>query len=108
MRRGELYRVHKPAGDPKNYRVFVVISRQAVLDSRFSSAICAPVYTTGVGTATQVAVGIEEGLKHSSWIFCDDITSIRKSDLTRFVGSLSPDKIAELDEALKIALELES
>jgi mRNA interferase MazF len=107
MRRGEIYRVHKPSGDPKSYRVFVVVSRQAALNSRFSTAICAPVYSTGAGTASQVAVGIDEGLKHESWIFCDDLTSVRKSDLTQFVGSLSRGKLADLDQALRVALELE-
>lgn len=107
MRRGEIYRVYKPSGDPKSYRVFVVVSRQAALDSRLSTAICAPVYSTAAGTATQVAVGIDEGLKHESWIFCDDLTSVRKSDLTQFVGSLSRAKLADLDQALRVALELE-
>lgn len=49
MKRGELYelyRVAKPsANDPKNFRVFVVISRQVLIDSNFSSVICAPVYS---------------------------------------------------------------
>ena len=31
MKRGELYRVHKPGGDPKQYRVFVVVSRQVLI-----------------------------------------------------------------------------
>ena len=107
MQRGELYRVHKPTGDPKPYRVFVVVSRPAALNSRFSTAICAPVYSIGVGTRTQVAVGIDEGLKHESWIFCDDLTSLRKADLTHFVGSLSRAKLSELDQALRVALDLD-
>ena len=28
VKRGELYRVHKPAGHPKQYRTFVIVSRQ--------------------------------------------------------------------------------
>jgi len=107
MQRGELYRVRKPTGDPKTYRVFVVVSRQSSLDSRFSTAICAPVYSVGAGTTTQVPVGIDEGLKHESWIFCDDLTGVRKSDLTQFLGSLSRSKLAELDQALRVALDLD-
>ena len=106
MRRGDLYRVHKPGGDPKKYRVFVVVSRQAALDSRFSTVICAPVFSNGLGLSTQVAVGAVEGLKHESWILCDNLTSVRKSDLTHFVGSLSPVRLADLNQALKRALEL--
>jgi len=33
MRRGEIYRVHKPEEDPKRYRGFVVVSRQTLIDS---------------------------------------------------------------------------
>lgn len=107
MRRGDLYRVHKSGGDPKRFRVFVVVSRQVLLDSRFSTVVCAPVFSSGEGLSTQVAIGTEEGLKHESWILCDSLTSIRKSDLTRFIGSLSRARLADLNRALKIALDLE-
>ena len=106
MKRGECYRVYKPGGEPKLYRTFVVVSRQALIDSRFSTVICAPVYSSGEGLATQVAVGPEEGLKHASWIMCDNLVSLRKVMLTRFVSSLSASKIEQLDRALKMALAL--
>jgi len=98
--------VFKPGGDPKQYRTFAVVSRQALIDSRFSTVVCAPVFTSGEGLSTQVAVGPDEGLKHSSWIMCDNLVSIRKSELTDFVGSLSRTKLAELNQALAMALDL--
>lgn len=107
MRRGELYRVQKPGGDPKRHRVFVVVSRQPLLDSRFSTVICAPVFSIGQGLSTQVAIGPEHGLKHPSWIMCDNLASLRKSDLTQLIGELPQTKVGELDRALKHALELE-
>lgn len=107
MRRGELYRVSRPGGDPKSSRVFVVVSRQVLLDSRFSTAICAPVFSSGHGLSTQVAVGLEQGLKHDSWIMCDNLVSLRKVDLTHFVGMLPSTKLAELNRALKMALDVE-
>ncbi len=107
MKRGELYRVYKPnSRDPKRFLVFVVVSRQEVVDSNFSTVICVPVYTNCTGLETQVNVGIDEGLKHESCIFCDEIVSFQKSMLTDFVGSLSDKKFKELNEALKIALEI--
>ena len=106
MKRGELYRVFKPGGDTKQYRTFAVVSRQALIDSRFSTVVCAPVFSHGEGLSTQVGVGPEEGLKHASWIMCDNLVSIRKSELTHFVGSLSSAKIAELNRSLLMALEL--
>ena len=106
MKRGELYEVYKPGGDPKLYRTFVIVSRQALIDSRFSTVICAPVYSSGEGLATQVAIAPEEGLKHASWIMCDNLVSLRKSDLTHYVGSLRTAKQAEVDKALILALDL--
>ena len=107
MRRGELYRVSKSSTqDPKTYRVFVVVSRQVLIDSSYSTAICAPVYSSFDGLSTQVPVGVEEGLKHNSSIHCDGLISIPKSALTHFIGTLPISKIHALDRALAIALSL--
>jgi mRNA interferase MazF len=107
VRRCEFYRVMRPsARDPKKYRVFIIISRQILIDSRFSTVICAPVYTSYEGLSTQVPVGIDEGLKHDSAIHCDELVSLPKSILTNYIGSLSPDKQQMLESALKIALQL--
>jgi mRNA interferase MazF len=106
MKRGELYLVTDPAGDPKKQRVFVVVSHQGLIDSRYSTVVCAPVYTNGEGLSTQVSVGPEEGLKHESWISCDSIASIRKQKLTNYVGSLTHAKMRQLNSALAIALDL--
>jgi len=107
VKRGDLYRVRKPGGDPRRHRVFVVVSRQTLIDSRFSTVVCAPVYTRRDGLATQVDVGIDDGLKHDSAISCDNLVSLPKSALTDFVGALNPSRTASLDEALRIALALE-
>ncbi len=108
MERGELYRVARPTTrDPKKFRVLVVVSRNSLFTTSFSTVICAPIYTNYHGISTQVIVGIEEGLKHESSIYCDELLSIEKSKLTNFIGSLSEQKIRELNQALKIALEAE-
>jgi mRNA interferase MazF len=105
VRRGELYRVARPGDqDLKKFRVFAIVSRQVVLDSRFSTVICAPVLRARDGLTTQVSVGMEEGLKHDSAIHCDELVSLPKAALTHFVGMLSPVKLQQLDHALLIAL----
>ena len=68
--------------------------------------ICAPVYTAYDGLATQVPVGPDEGLKHDSSIHCDELVSLPKSALTNFVGTLPPHKIEELNQALRITLDI--
>ena len=107
MKRGDLYLVRKPGGgDPKRLRVFVVVSRQTLVDTRYSTVICAPVYTHGHGLHTEVAVGPEEGLKHPSWIACDNLASLPKTQLTAYVGHLSDSKFPLLTRALKRALDI--
>lgn len=108
MKRGEFYLVQKPGSqDPRKQRVFVIASRQALIDSKFSSLICAPVYSQHDGLSTQVSVGIEEGLKKDSSIHCDALVSLPKSLLTRYIGSLAASKLKDFDNALAIALGLE-
>lgn len=107
MRRGDLFLVPKPSSqDPKRQRVFVVVSRQWLIDSKFSSVICAPVYSRNQGLSTQVPVGIDDGLKHDSAIHCDELISLPKSVLTRYVGTLRPEKVAQLNAATAIAVGL--
>lgn len=106
MRRGDLYRVRRPPGDPKPARTFVVVSRQALIDSGYSTVVCAPVFSERHGLPTQVAVGVAEGLKHDCAIHCDGLVSIEKSRLTDYVGEISFEKRQELDKALQVALAL--
>jgi mRNA interferase MazF len=108
MKRGELYRVFLGSKtDTKKHRVYVIVSRQELIDSAYSTLICAPVYTSYEGLSTQVKVNIEEGLKHSSAIRCDELVSILKARLTDYVGFLSEKKIDELEQALSIALGID-
>ena len=108
MKRGDIYRVAKPPGnDPKQHRFFVVVSRNALIESKFSTVICAPIYTIHDGLSTQVAVGIAEGLAHDSSIHCDALMSISKSMLTQYAGRLSGAKLEELQQALVIALDID-
>jgi mRNA interferase MazF len=86
--------------------VFVVVSRQTLVDSRFSTVVCAPVYTRRDGLATQVDVGSEHGLKHDSSVHCDALVSLPKSVLTDYVASLASERVRTLDQALRVALTL--
>ena len=105
LRRGELYRIRHPSGDAKRSRVVVVVSRAAHLASRFSSAICAPVYSQRGGLSTEIEVGPTEGLKHASAILCDVLTSFPRNQLTDYVGTLGSDKLEALQTALRIAID---
>ena len=107
MKRGEFYRVYRGSkNDPKEHRVFLIVSRQLLIDSQFSAIVCAPVYSKYDGFPTQIEVGVEEGLKHDSAIYCDELISIRKSMLTDYTGSISHIKMEAVNNALRIALAI--
>lgn len=100
--------MRRPGGtDPKRSRVFVVVSRDALIQSSFSTVVCAPVFSRYDGLATQVEVGPEEGLRHASSIHCDALVSLPKSALAGYVGSLAAHDLRILDQALRIALAVE-
>lgn len=107
MNRGDLFRVLHPSGDPKKARVFVVVSREDLVESAFSTVICAPVYTERRGLSTEVHVGTAEGLRHDSAILCDALISLEKRRLAHYVGSLGHEKLLQLASALRIALDVE-
>lgn len=107
MNRGEIYLVSKPGkNDPKRRRPFVIVSRRALLATKFSTLICAPVYSRHDGIETQVAVGVNEGLKSDSSIHCDELVSLPKAMLTHYVGHLSQTGMGQLRHALIAALDL--
>ncbi len=105
--RGEIYLVSQPGrNDPKRQRAFVVVSRQALIATKFSTVICAPVDSRHDGLATQVAVGVNEGLKWDSSIHGDERIRVPKAMLTRYAGRLGQAGIGQLRKALIAALDL--
>ena len=108
MTRGEIYRTRdRIAERGAKPGFYVVVSRSLIADhSDVSTVICAPVYGEVLGLATEVVLGVEEGLPRTSAIRCDFLTLMFKRKLTGFIGSLPARKVAELNRALAIALEL--
>lgn len=108
MTRGEVYRtrerIAERGGKPGFY---VVVSRAFVAENDdVSTVICAPVYSRILGLTTEVVLGPDDGLPRTSAVRCDFLTLMFKSRLTHFVGTLSPEKIQNLNRALAVALEL--
>lgn len=84
----------------------MIVSRQALIDSNYSTVVCAPIFTERHGLPTQVNVGAEEGLKYDCAVHCDGLMSLEKLRLTDYVGELSEVKREQLEKALQIALAL--
>lgn len=108
LTRGEIYRLSPPpGGDPRRARCYVVVSRQTLLESKAGSVVCAPINTRYDGLATQIPVGVAEGLKHDSCINCDQLALIEKARLTNYIGGLSVAKLRALRLALRVALDVD-
>jgi len=108
LTRGEIYRTKERSpergGKPGFY---LVVSRAFIAENDdVSTVICAPVYSEILGISTEVVLGPTEGLPRASAARCDFLALLFKRKLTGFVSTLSPAKVAELDRALAIALEL--
>jgi len=108
MTRGELYRsAHATAerGDKPGY--YVVVGRAFVAENdRISTVVCAPVYSEVLGIPTEVVLEPADGVRHRSAVRCDFMMLMFKKNLDRCVGRLADPRIAELDRALGIALDL--
>jgi mRNA interferase MazF len=106
--RGEIYRTSERApergGKPGFY---VVVSRAFIAENDdVATVVCAPVYSEVLGLSTEVVLGPMEGLPKTSAIRCDFLALLFKRKLTGFVGTLTPRKVAELNRALVVALDL--
>jgi mRNA interferase MazF len=97
--RGDFYRVRKPtADDPKRFRVFPVVSRQVLIDPKFSTVICARVYAARNGLPLRNPQGRMKACASESSVHCDEVISLQKQLLTSF-GHLSTRRLPERDRA---------
>ena len=108
MTRGEIYRTQEriaERGDKPGF--YVVVSRSFIAgNDDVSTVVCAPVYSDILGLESEVVLGPNEGLPRACAIRCDFLMLMFKRKLTRFVASLPPTKMSELNRALAYALEL--
>jgi mRNA interferase MazF len=107
--RGEIYRTAERVPERSDKPGFyVVVSRPFIAENDdVSTVVCAPVYSQVLGLSTEIVVGPEEGLPRVSSVRCDFLALMFKRKLTNFVASLPPRKLAELNRALAVALDLD-
>lgn len=100
LNRGEIWLYEFRSPDKR--RPVLVLTRQDAIPY-LNSVLVAPVTSTRRGSAGEVPVGIEEGLKHDSAVNLDQVKTVRQDKLRRFIGSLSSEKMKEVCSALAIA-----
>ena len=74
---------------PDRRRPVLVLTRQDVLH-HLSSVTVAPITRTIRGLPNEVVVGTEVGLKVTSAVNLDNVTTVPKAGLKSFVGTVSP------------------
>ena len=64
----------------------------------------APVTSTVRGAPSEVVVGVDEGLKHTSAVNLDHVQTVAQRDLRRLVGRLKPEQMRQVCTVLAIAV----
>ena len=104
MNRNEIY--WADLGPPAGRRPVCVLTRDAAI-SVLTSVTCAPITRTIRGIRSEVPVGSAEGLREPCVISCDNVMTVPASILdAEPVGALDEGRRAELDRALRYALDV--
>ncbi len=101
MRRGEIWMFQ--VAHPDKRRPVLLLTRSDLIPV-LNSVTVAPLTRTIRGVPSEVVVGPEAGLKGPSAINLHHVVTIPKDGLRRFVGSASPDVLAQVRTALLFAL----
>jgi mRNA interferase MazF len=67
----------------------------------------APITSTVRGLATEVPVGVDNGLENESVVSLDNVRTVASTDLGRRIGFLLPAQERLLTEAIRAAFDLE-
>lgn len=103
--RGEIWQFAFPKPDRR--RPVLILTRQEVL-GYLNSVTVAPITRTIRGIPSEVVVGEECGLKEPSAVNLDNVATVPKAGLRAFVGSVPPEVLAQVREALLFALGFDS
>lgn len=87
---------------PDKRRPVLILSRPEVI-YLLHTVMVAPVTSAIRGAPSEVIVGVEEGLKRDSAVNLDHVQTVEKARLTRFVGTVGPEKMKAVCRALAIA-----
>ena len=94
-------------GDPAGRRPVCVLTRDAAIEV-LTAVTCAPITRTMRGIRSEVKVGPNEGLPEACVISCDNLITLPKATLSEPpVGHLAVEIRAELDRALRYALDIQ-
>lgn len=103
IRRGDVFDADLPG---LGVRPAVVVTRESAIPV-LSTVTTVPVTSTIRGHPAEILLNAEHGLDHESAANCDYLQTVQKSHLLRYRGCLGQEHIARLDDALRVALQLD-
>ncbi len=104
MNRGEIWTFEFK--HPDKTRPVLILTRQEIIPY-LDTVTVVPITRTIRSVPSEVLVGIDEGLKETSAINLHHLVTISKSNLHRFLGSISPNKMNHVLAAMLFALGFE-
>jgi mRNA interferase MazF len=114
MRRGEVYwadLVPRSGSEQTGRRPVILVSHDGFNQTlSWTSIIVVPISTSssqGKRGLTVVEIpGGAAGLPRTCFAVCHQVTTLDRAKLTKRIGTLSPDMVRAVEEALKAALDL--
>ena len=98
--RGEIWLLDRPR--PNKRRPVLVLSRPSLLQTLHTVTVAA-VTSTLRGSPTEVELGVEDGLKHTSCVNLCNVFTVSRRELVTFVGTVAPERMTRVCAALAIA-----
>ncbi len=100
MNRGDIWQYRFKTPDKR--RPVLILSRQDVIPL-LHTVMVAPITSTRRGAPSEVAVGVDEGLKHESAVNLDHVQTVERARPVSFAGSLNAAQMRRVCRALAIA-----
>jgi mRNA interferase MazF len=101
VERGEIRLFRFPS--PDKQRPVLVLTRDATL-SYLSRVTVAPIASTIRGVPSEVALGLEDGLRQPCVVNLHNVVTVPKDGLGRRIAQLGEDRLREVCSALAFAL----
>lgn len=98
--RGEIWLLDRPRPDKR--RPVLVLSRPSLLRLLHTVTVAA-ITSTLRGSPTEVAIGLDEGLKQVSCVNLCNLFTVEQRDLKTFVGTVGPQRMEQVCRALAVA-----
>ncbi|MDJ0817496.1 MAG: type II toxin-antitoxin system PemK/MazF family toxin [Desulfobacterales bacterium] len=105
MNRGDVWLID--LGGRIGTRPVVILTRQNVLEY-LNKVIVAEITTKGKGYPTETFIDQKANLPKPSYVQADNLHTVPKNRLERYLGSLDPNTMRTISRKLVLALELEN